>query len=755
MDPRAAVSGPRRLLRRLRDIMASPRVAQERLDQIAGIIAADMVAEVCSVYLMRAGEVLELFASEGLSAAAVHNTRLRVGEGLVGAIAATAHPLNLSDAQAHPDFVYREETGEEIYHAFLGVPILRAGRVAGVLVVQNRTRRHYTEEELEAMQIVAMVLAELVGAGELVRPEEILPADGIALLPLRLEGVRLNTGLGIGHAQLHQQQITVDKLLSDDPEAELERLRAALAEMHSALDDMLDAQSIDAGEHRDILETYRMFAQDRGWLRRLKEAVANGLTAEAAVQKVQEDTRVRMGRIADSYLRERLADLDDLAFRLLQHLSPGGGAPNHRHGDGDIVLFARNMGPAELLDYQRVNLRALVLEEGSPTSHVSIVARALDIPVLGQVGDVLSKVASGDPVIVDGDNGQMFIRPGEDIQQAFGESMAARARRRAEFAALRDLPAVTRDGMRVGLNINAGLLIDLQALDEFDADGVGLYRTEIPFMVRSDFPDVEAQTDLYRRVLDQCADKPVVFRTLDIGGDKALPYWRQGGEENPAMGWRAIRIGLDRPAILRSQLRAIVGAGAGRRIGIMFPMVAEVAEFDAARRVLDLAVARLSARGSVVPAEIRIGVMLEVPALVWQLPALLDRVDFVSVGSNDFFQFLFASDRGNPRLAERYDVLSPAALRCLDQVVTACSAANVPVSLCGEMAGRPLEAMVLLALGFRSLSMTPTALGEVKSMVRSLDLGVAGNYVRSLLDLADHSLRGKIRSFALDHGVSI
>lgn len=754
MDPRAGVSGPRRLLRRLRDVMASPHAAQERLDQITAIIAADMVAEVCSIYLMRAGEVLELFATEGLSAGAVHYTRLRVGEGLVGAIAATARPLNLSDAQAHPDFVYRPETGEEVYHAFLGVPVLRAGRVTGVLVVQNRTRRHYTDEELEALQIIAMVLAELVGTGELVRPEELLPADGIALLPLRLEGVRLNAGLGIGAAQLHQHQITIDKLLSDDPEAELERLRTALAGMHSALDDMLAEQSVDVGEHRDILETYRMFAQDRGWLRRLNEAIASGLTAEAAVQKVQEDTRIRMGRIGDSYLRERLADLEDLTFRLLQHLSPHG-APNPGIGARDIVLFARNMGPAELLDYQRAGLRALVLEEGSPTSHVSIVARALDIPVLGQVADALSKVAPGDPVIVDGDNGQMFIRPGEDIQQQFSEGIAARSRRRAEFAALRDKPAETRDGVRIALNINAGLLIDLQALQEYDADGVGLYRTEIPFMVRSDFPDVEAQIALYRRVMDQCGDKPAIFRTLDIGGDKALPYWRQGGEENPAMGWRAIRIGLDRPAILRSQLRALVGAAADRQLSIMFPMIAEVAEFDAARRVLDLEIARAKARGRPIPSEIRIGVMLEVPALIFQLPALLDRVDFVSVGSNDFFQFLFASDRGNPRLAERYDVLSPAALRCLDQVVRACGAADVPVSVCGEMAGRPLEAMALLGVGFRRISMPPTALGEIKSMVRSLDLGAAQTYVRTLLDLPDHSVRTKLRTFALDHGVSI
>ena len=549
-------TGTRLLLRRLRDVMAGGGKAQERLNKIVTIVAADMVAEVCSAYVMRPGEVLELFATKGLKPEAVHKTRLRVGEGLVGDIAAYARPLSLAEAQSHPNFAYRPETGEEIYHSLMGVPILRGGRVLGVLVVQNRTPRHYTEEEAETLETVATVLAELVASGELVARGELEPTEGIGLLPVRLEGVVLNGGLAIGQAVLHETRIMLKQMVAEDPRQEMERLRAAVATMQSALDDMLASSDLaDGGEHRDILETYRMFAEDRGWLGRIAEIVDSGLTAEAAVQKVKDDMRARLDQVADPYLRERVLDLEDLGNRLIKHLM-GDVAPTPAEPlPEDVILVARDMGPAELLDYDRKRLRGLVLEEGSATSHVAIVARAIDIPVVGRVANLFRRVEPKDPLIIDGDNGTIFVRPGEDIRQNFLEGMRARSQRKAMFAATRDLPAVTRDGVAISLNINAGLLIDLPHLHDSGADGVGLYRTEIPFMVRSEFPDVAAQVDIYRKILTLAGDKPVVFRTLDVGGDKVLPYWRGEAEENPAMGWRAIRIGLDRPIMLRQQLR--------------------------------------------------------------------------------------------------------------------------------------------------------------------------------------------------------
>jgi phosphotransferase system, enzyme I, PtsP len=756
MEQGPALTGSRRLLRRLRDIMAGSGSAQQRLDKIVGLIAADMVAEVCSAYIMRAGEVLELFATEGLRREAVHRTRLRVGEGLVGVIAATARPLALADAQSHPDFAYRPETGEEIYHSLMGVPILRSGRVLGVVVVQNRTQRHYTEDEIEALQTIAMVLAELAASGELIEPGELSPGDGIAILPVRLDGIRLNPGLAIGAAVLHETRIIVHQVVAEDPEAELERLRKAVAEMQSAIDDLLAASDVAAGgEHRDVLETYRMFAADRGWLSRMREAVRGGLTAEAAVQRVQDENRARMNQVTDPYLRERLLDLEDLANRLLQHIiGKSATAAAVAHPD-EFILIARSMGPAELLDYDRRGLKGLVLEEGSPTAHVAIVARALDIPVVGRVKDILSKVEPGDLIVADGDNAHVFIRPGDDIQQAIEANMQMRLARKETYAAIRLAPAKTLDGVEVALHLNAGLLIDLPHLDESGAAGIGLYRTEIPFMVRDAFPDVDEQAELYGRILDHAGHRPVTFRTLDIGGDKVLPYLPESEEENPAMGWRAIRISLDRPAMLRQQLRALLRAAAGRPLRVKFPMVAEVAEFEAARAVLAIEVNRAAARQLQLPSEIKVGVMLEVPALLWQLPALLPSVDFLSVGSNDLCQFLFACDRGNPRLAGRYDALSPTMLTLLRELVRQCDEHKVPVSLCGEMAGSPLDAMALIGLGFRNLSMTPSSIGPVKTMVRSLRLAPLEQFLPSLANAPDHSVRGKLSAFARDHGVVI
>ncbi len=736
--------------------MAGPGDAQQRLDTVVRIIASNMVAEVCSVYLMRAGEMLELFATEGLNPDAVHRTTLRVGEGLVGVIAAAARPLNLPNAQAHPQFAFRPETGEEIYHSLMGVPVLRDRRVVGVLVVQNRTMRHYSEEEVEVLQTVATVLAELVGAGNLVAREEIAQISGNATRPRQLEGQVLAEGLAQGIAVLHEPRIEVTRTIAEDTDEEKRRLEKGLEAMRAAIDRMLAGdQMAGGGEHREILETYRMFSHDRGWLARLREAVESGLTAEAAVQRVQVDTRIRMSEVADAYIRERLQDLEDLANRLLRHLA---GKPITAASGAlppDAILVARSIGPAELLDYDSERLQGVILEEGSPTSHAAIVARALEIPVIGRIERATARIDPGDPVIVDGDHGQIFVRPGEDVRQAFAETMAIRAERQAKYAALRDVPTETRDGRRISLNLNAGLLADVHHLADSGADGIGLYRTELHFMVRATFPKVDAQRELYSRVLETAGGRRVVFRTLDIGGDKRLAYLGQNDEENPAMGWRAIRLALDRPGLLRSQVRALLQAAAGRDLDLMFPMVAEVAEFVAGRTVVEREMDRLRRLDRPLPNAVRVGSMVEVPSLAWQLPALLREVDFLSVGSNDLLQFLFAADRSNPQVANRYDLLSPAPLSFLRHLAHTCDAAKVPLSLCGEMAGRPLEAMALIGVGFRDLSMQPSAIGAVKDMILSLDAGSLEKYLNSIVDLPDRSLRGRLQTFAQDHGIVI
>jgi phosphotransferase system, enzyme I, PtsP len=718
------------------------------------MIAADIVAEVCSAYVLR-GDYLELFASEGLRPSAVHRTRLRIGEGLVGLIAAQGAVINLPEAQSHPDFAYRPETGEEIYHSFLGVPIVHGGRVAGVLVVQNRTQRHYSDEEVEALQIVATVFAEMFASGGRADTTP-FPSDiGRIGRPDRLEGLRLVEGVALGDAVLHQLRIEVGRLVADDSDAEAIRLEEALAALRASVDELLLLPEVADGEHREVLEAYRMFAQDAGWRRRISEAIRTGLSAEAAVRRVQEETRLRMGHVTDPYLRERLHDLDALADRLLVHLTGQSMMPDPDALPNEFILVARSLGPAEVLDYDRARLRGVILEEGSPTSHVAIVARALGIPMVGRVQGAMSRIDPGDRVALDGDNGQVFVRPGEDVELAFARSLEARDERRRSYVALRDQPAVTLDGMRIGLYLNAAFLVDLAALETTNADGIGLYRTELAFMVRGRFPDVEAQTEIYAKVRELAGAKPVVFRTLDIGSDKHLPYWTFPSEENPAMGWRALRMALDRPVVLRAQLRALIRSARGGRLDLMFPMVAEVAEFRAARELLDMELARAEARGEPLPGELRVGAMLEVPSLLWQLRALLPRVDFLSIGTNDLLQFLFACDRGNPQLVDRYDVLSPPVLCFLRELVERCREAGVTLSICGEMAARPIEAMVLLGLGVRHLSVTAADAGPVKAMLRSLRCGQLSGYLNQLYDSSDHSLRDRLRHYALDHGVQL
>ena len=735
--------------------MADSLDRQARLDKIVQLIAENMVAEVCSLYVLRADSVLELYATEGLNPGSVHLAQLKLGQGLVGTIAATARPLNLSQAQDHPAFTYLPETGEEIYKSFLGVPILRAGRTLGVLVVQNKSARQYREEESEALETVAMVVAEMIAAGGL----EGLQRPGVTLdlsRPVSFEGVTLSDGIGLGRVVLHEPRVVVTNLFNEHAEDEVFRLNDALAELRLSIENMLARRDIAAeGEHRAVLEAYRMFAHDRGWVRRLEEAVRNGLTAEAAVEKVQSDMRARMMHLTDPYIRERMHDFDDLANRLLRQLI--GRVDGAIDEIDDAIVIARNMGAAQLLDYRRERLRGLVLEEGAATSHVVIVARALGIPVVGQVTGAVSMAENGDMAIVDGEDGQVHLRPMSDVAETYADRIDFRTRRRERYAGLRDKPCVTRDGVRIDLQMNAGLLVDLPQLAEAGAEGIGLFRTELQFMVASTMPRASDQQRLYRAVLDAAGDKPGTFRTLDVGGDKLLPYLAQLQEENPALGYRAVRLALDRPGLMRTQLRALMKAAAGRELRIMFPMITDAAELRAARALVELERAHLDRFGHDKPKEVKIGAMIEVPGLLYQLDEVMTLLDFASVGSNDLFQFFNAVDRGNPRVANRFSDLSPAFLRALKEIVDAGRRHNVPVTLCGEMAGRPIATMALVAIGFRSISMAPPSIGPVKSMLLELDIGavraIVERHLASQAPKAD--LKAELADFARAGGVPI
>ncbi len=754
---RGALGGPRVLLRRLREVMAEPVSAQDRLDKVVVLIAANMVAEVCSVYVLRVDGTLELYATEGLKREAVHQTVLNADEGLVGLVASEANPMNLSDAQAHPAFSYRPETGEEIYHSFLGVPILRAGNTLGVLVVQNRARRTYTEEEEEALQTTAMVLAEMIASGELsslARPG----AEPAARHAMHLTGSSLSDGIALGHVVLHEPRVVITNVIADDVPHELKRLDAAIATLREDLDRLVEHRDVaDGGEHRDVLEAYRMFSYDQGWLHKIREAVMTGLTAEASVERVQSDTRARMLRASDHYLRDRLHDLDDLANRLMRVLMGQDHAPTKEQLPENAIVVARSMGPAALLDYDRKRLRGLVLEEAGPTSHVSIVARALGIPTVGEIENATGLVEPGDAIIVDGSTGHIHMRPPQDIQASYGERVKLRARRQAQYRALRERPCVTKDGQKIALMINAGLMIDLPHIEDTGAAGIGLFRTELQFMVADTLPRTGEQLALYRAVLDAAGKKPVTFRTLDIGGDKVLPYLRNIEEENPALGWRAIRLGLDRPGLLRSQVRALLRAAGGRDLRLMFPMIAEVAEFDKAKALVEVELTHLRRHGHELPERVEIGTMVEVPSLLFQLDELLERVDFLSVGSNDLMQFLYAADRGNPRVSDRFDTLSAPVLRALKDIADKAKKHGKPVALCGELASQPIGALALAILGYRTLSLSPSAIGPVKALLLELDISKGETALLPCLEqpIGSVSIRDRLESFAAAEGLQL
>jgi phosphotransferase system enzyme I (PtsP) len=752
-----AISGPRVLLRQLRETMAESLGSQARLDKIVTLIADNMRADVCSFYVLRDDGALELFATRGLKREAVHQTTLRLGEGLVGLIAAEAEPLSLEDAPRHPAFAYRPETGEDPYSAFLGVPVLRAGQTLGVLVVQNKDHRQFGEDEIEAMLTTATLLAEMIATSDF--DALIKPGSDIDLRrPRVFQGASLTEGIALGKVVLHDPRVVVTNFIAEDTEQEKARLDGALETLRISIDDMLAHGDMQIGtEHRDILETYQMFANDRGWVHRLTEAIENGLSAEAAVERVQNDTRARMQRQTDPYIRDRLHDLDDLANRLLRVLTGDGELALGKELPDNAILVARSIGPAELLEYDRSKLRGIVLEEGAAISHVAIIARSLGLIAVGQAESIVSMSEAGDDIIVDGGAGQVHLRPTPSVVQVYVDKVRIGARRRAHYRELKDVPSVTRDGIGIALYHNSGLVADLPMLEETGADGVGLFRTELQFMIASRLPRLKEQVELYREAMRLTGDRPIVFRLLDVGGDKVIPYMRAQPEENPAMGWRSLRLGLDRPGLLRLQIRSLLVAADGRPMKILVPMVTDTEEFRATKVMVRREVERLQHAGEKVPSKLELGAMIEVPSLLYELDHLLPEADFVSIGSNDLVQFLTASDRGNDRVAKRYDPIAIPRLRALKHIVDMAKRYDVPLTMCGELAGRPIEALALMSIGMTRLSMGPPSVGPIKEMVLGLELQPIRNSVNAALSVGAEgvSIRELLTEWVARQGLTV
>ncbi|MCU0853759.1 MAG: phosphoenolpyruvate--protein phosphotransferase [Rhodobacteraceae bacterium] len=712
----------RKLLRRLRETMAEASAGQARLDRITHLIADSMGTEVCSIYLFRDAETLELCATRGLKPESVHQTRMRLGEGLVGRVARTATPINTANAPQTPGFRYMPETGEELFSSFLGVPVQRLGERLGVLVVQSKEAREYSEDEIYALEVVAMVLAEMAELGAFVGEGQAMSARHKR--PVMFRGGVAQEGTAEGQVWLHDPRVVISNPVADDPETEIARLHAAVEKLRVSVDDLLEgAAAAGDKDQREVFEAYRMFANSRSWIRRMVEDISRGLSAEAAVEKEQSAARARLSQVPDAYLRERLHDLDDLSNRLLRILT-GQGRDTGAAMPPNPILVARNIGPGELLDYGRT-LKGIVLEQGSVGSHAAIVARAWAIPLVIHAEGVVNEALNGDAIMIDGEQGIVHLRPDDTVAAAFRDKIAMQAKAQERYAGLRDLPAQALCGTVVSLQMNAGLMADLPSLAGSGAEGVGLFRTELQFLARNKVPRRDELAAIYSRVMDAAKGKRVVFRTLDIGSDKVLPYMKRQDEPNPALGWRAIRLGLDKPGVMRMQLQALIRGAAGRPLAIMFPFVAQLDEFVEARAHLLAEIERERRLGHVLPAKLEIGAMLETPSLAYAPRQFFEMADFISIGGNDLKQFFFAADRENELVRRRYDTLNVAYLTFLEQIVKRCAATQTPLSFCGEDAGRPVEALCFAAIGLRTLSMRPASVGPVKHLLRRVDLSEA------------------------------
>lgn len=722
--------------------------------RLVRIIAISLNSEAASCYVGIDNNYLELFATEGLNVKMINKVSLRYGEGIIGDVAKFKRLITTSDAWKYPNFSYKSDLGEEDFRAFLGVPLIRWDKAVGVLAVQRKDKKDFSEEEITLIETLAMILSEYVVSDEVMEYIRILTEEKGLTLKERIKGLSLSKGYGLGSAVVHRRGNIVTKIFAENKDYELERLRFAYDKMNSDLDEKFNITKLGIGQHTDILDAYIMFAKDKGWYRKIESNIEGGLTAEAAVERSYEDMWNRLSATSDVYLKERLHDLRDVADRLQSYIRGDFGVVETSE-DENIIIVAKVMGPADLMDYDYTKIKGLIIEEGTPTMHVSIVAKALNIPVVAKTKGVFDEVKTGELIAVDGDDGYVYINPSIEIQTKIKEKILQRDEQIAKLEELRKFPSKTLDGLKINMYINVGLSFDFDYLDTTNCDGVGLYRTELPFMAASSMPSVDEQLPFYKELMVKAGKKKVVFRSLDVGSDKLLPYWSGVTEDNPAIGWRSIRITLDRRAILRKQMRAFIIAAAGKELNVMFPMIADMDEFDQAKETLMIELEKERKKGFDIPRKVNVGLMVEVPSVIFQLDEILKKADFISIGTNDLSQFIFACDRGNSKLNDRYDVLSAPFLRVMKEILEKANKAKVLCSVCGEMASNPIEALALIGLGYRNISCSGSSFGKVKSMIKSVKVDEIEDYVNELLKSSQKTLRHQLISYANDHGIEI
>lgn len=731
------------MLDRLRDIVQavnSARDLQSALDVIVSSVREAMATQVCSVYLLDTdiGSHV-LMASEGLRKESVGHVSLQLDEGLVGLVARNAEPVNLEDAQSHPNYHYLSETGEEAFSSFLGVPIIHHRKVLGVLVVQHREKRSFDAGEEAFLITLSAQLAGVIAAAEATGAIQGVSPSGQRRADSSFSGISGASGVAIGHAVVvfpHADLSIIPSRQIDDIDAELSAFATAL----SSVRDDIRALSESVGqqlrpEERELFDVYLRMLDDDALGREVNELIRQGNWAQGALADVATDHVKSFEQMKDPYLRERAADIKDLCSRVLAYLQETDSTKQREYPE-NTILVGEELAPSMLMEVPREKLVGMISVKGSGNSHVAILARTMGIPTVMGAVDLPYRKLDGRPLIVDGYNGTVLTSPSEATLARYGEVLKEEEQFVRGLETLIDLPCITPDHHRVSLWVNTGLMTDVVRSLDHGAEGIGLFRTEVPFLLSERFPSEQEQADIYREQLQAFAPKPVTMRTLDIGGDKSLPYFPIE-EANPFLGWRGIRVTLDHPEIFIAQTRAMIRASEGlNNLQIMLPMVSNLQEVTSATQIIKRALRELQEEGLDVRMPL-IGVMIELPAAVYLTRALCQIVDFVSVGSNDLTQYLLAVDRNNPRVADLYSAFHPAVLNALQHVVTAAHAENRPVSICGEMAGDPGAAILLMAMGFDTLSMNASTLLKVKAVIRAITLSSAKTLLHDVMQMSD------------------
>lgn len=737
----------------LKNIIESPIDTEEKLDKAIDMIAKKMNVDGAACYFTIDDNYIEMFASFGFSNNLNNKIALKVGDGIIGRIALSKRTFSVENMWEHPFFLKRDGVEEEKYKGFLGVPLVYWGIVIGVLCLYKKDVYEFNSNEIKTLETLAMPFAKWTASEEIRNyKNKFVKKRGFAIKD-KYKGIALSKGYGLGTAVVHRRRQALKNVFAKDKAAELKKLTDAHTQMNKDLDEKFDSAKLGFGEHADILDAYRMFAKDKGWLKKISDYVEDGLTAEAAIEKAYDDMWNRLSGLSDIYMQEKLHDLRDIADRLLSYVY--GDINTKSTNNNDIVVIAQSMGPADLLDYDYHKIKALILEEGTPTMHVAIVAKALDIPVVAKIKSIYNDVCNGELIAVDGDNALVYINPKGKVLDEFKSKIEKKNIELRQMSLLKNKASKTLDNKKINLSINVGLDFDLEYIASTNCSGVGLYRTEIPFMSSNKLPNVEEQLVFYNKLMEKAGNKKVVFRSLDVGSDKLLPYWSFYGEENPAIGWRSIRITLDRRAILRQQLKAFIRATNDKELNVMFPMIANSSEFEEAKETLMIELEKERTNNNIQPKKVNIGIMLEVPSLLFQLDDILSHVDFVSIGTNDLAQFVFACDRTNNRLMDRYDVVSTPFLRVLKEIIDKCNKYNVLCSVCGEMASNPIEAMALIGLGYRNLSVSGASFYKIKKLLRSINVEQLSDYLDNLLKTNPRSLRSQLIAYANDHAIEI